>query len=209
MDNREIKNIIAKLAEKDDQKAFRIFFSHYYTRLIKFALLFVSCQHHAEEVVSEVMIKLLRKRKKLFALKNFEGYLFLAVKNQSISFLRKQKTQNNHRSFDFDKDQVIDHCDPEKKLQADELSQLIDHTINKLPPRRQMIFKMVKEERLRIKQVAHLLDLAPKTVENHLDMAMKDLRTTVKSYMEDQSTRTPIIRMIKIVATLIVFIPFL
>ena len=195
-------------SDRNDHEAFRVFFKHYYTRLINFALLYVPYQEHAEDIVSEVLIKLLKKQKDFFEIEKFEGYLFQAVKNQSISFLRKQKIQFVHKSVDLEKDFLICEHDPEKSLEFDELKQIIAKTINKLPPRRQMIFKLVKEENQKIKEVAALLDIAPKTVENHLSMAIKELRSTIKSYLDDRSSNTPVISMIKQLILLISF-PFI
>jgi RNA polymerase sigma-70 factor (family 1) len=201
----DIKKILIRIAENNDQKAFKSFFQHYYVRLIKLALLYVPMQEQAEEIVSEVLIKLLKQRQKLFRIENFEGYLFFAVKNQSISFIRKQKVQYNFKSLDFETDIVINDNDPEKSLELNELADLISVAINKLPPRRQMIFKLVKEEKQKIKEVASLLDIAPKTVENHLDMAMKELRTAVKNYFDDRASNTTIVKMVKIISLLFTF----
>ena len=198
-----------KQFDHSDQRAFRAFFKKYYTRLIKFALLYVPFQTQAEEIVSEVLIKLLKKQRNFFELENLEGYLFQAVKNQSISFLRKQKTRYTHKSIDFEKDFLVSEIDPEKSLEYDELTRLITQAINDLPPRRQMIFKLIKEENHKIKEVAALLDIAPKTVENHLCMAVKELRVIIKSYLDDHSSQTPVIKMIKRISLSILFLLFL
>ncbi len=197
------------LINLNDRKSFEIFFKKYYTRLIKFALLYVPIQEQAEDIVSEVLIKLLKKNKNFFEVEKFEGYLFMAVKNQSFSFLRKQKIQYSHKSIDFDKDYLLNEPDPEKSLEFDELTQLITKTINGLPPRRQMIFKLVKEENQKIKDVAVILDISPKTVENHLSLAVKELRKTIKSYLDDGSSRAAILPLIKTIGILITFLPIL
>ena len=53
--------------------------------------MFVSNYVHAEEIVSEVLIKLLKNRKNLHEMEKFEGYLFTMVKNQSLNFIRQNK----------------------------------------------------------------------------------------------------------------------
>jgi RNA polymerase sigma-70 factor (family 1) len=198
----DLKIILDRIAYNDDQKAFKAFFHHYYVRMIKLALLYVPRQDQAEDIVSDVLIKLLKQRKRLFRIENFEGYLFFAVKNQSISHIRKHKFQYNINPHTFDDDTLICYDDPAKSLELNELNSIIDIAINKLSPRRQMIFKLVKEEKQKIKDVASLLDIAPKTVENHLDMAMKELRTAVKNYLDDHASSTTIVKMVKIVSLL-------
>ncbi len=178
---------MTRLINLNDRKSFEIFFKQYYTRLIKFALLYVPIQEQAEDIVSDVLIKLLKNQKNFFETEKFEGYLFMAVKNQSFSFLRKQKIQYAHRTVDIESDHLLSENDPETSLEYDELTSLITKTINSLPPRRQIIFKLVKEENHKIKEVALLLDISPKTVENHLSLAVKHLRKTINNYLSTES----------------------
>jgi RNA polymerase sigma-70 factor (ECF subfamily) len=203
-----IKNLLHKLSQNDDQKVFRLFFYHYYARLIKFSLLFVPFHDQAEEVVSEVMIKLLGQRDKLYKIENFEGYLFLAVKNQAISFQRKQKKYNNHISLNTEQDNILDKDDPEKSFEYNELYIFLNDVLNHLPPRRQMIYKLVKEENHKIKEVAALLDIAPKTVENHLDMAIKEIRSKISEYLREKPSASPLIKITKVISIVILFLFF-
>jgi len=175
------------LINLDDRNSFELFFKKYYTRLIKFALLYVPIQEQAEDIVSDVLIKLLKKQSKFYQSEHFEGYLFMAVKNQSISYLRKQKIQYTHKTIEIASDHLFNENDPETLLEYDELTILVTKTINNLPPRRQIIFKLVKEENQKIKEVALLLDLSPKTVENHLSLAIKQLRNAIKAYLNEES----------------------
>ncbi len=203
----ELKQAIQILALRDDREAFRVFFDHYYARLIKFGLLFIPHQDQAEDIVSEVLIKILKQREKIFRMDNLEGYLFMSVKNQAISQVRKQKVRPTCQSIELAKDSVCSGPDPEKSLELDELSVIIEQAIYNLPPRRQMIFKLVREEKQKIADVAVLLDIAPKTVENHLDMAVKDLRKAISEYFEDQGVFVPIIKIAKFAGLLVMFLP--
>ena len=204
----KVKKILFELSCSDDQKVFKSFFHYYYARLIKFSLLFVPFHDQAEEVVSEVMIKLLKQRKKLHTIKNFEGYLFLAVKNQAINYQKRQKKFSNHISLNAEQDNILDHDDPEKYLEFNELYLFLNEVINKLPPRRQMIYKLIKEEDHKIKEVATLLDIAPKTVENHLDMAIKEIRMKIIEYLRAQPTTSTFIKITKIISIITLFLFF-
>ncbi|MCG8310258.1 MAG: sigma-70 family RNA polymerase sigma factor [Cytophagales bacterium] len=172
-------------------------------------MLFVPIQEQAEDVVSAVLIKLLKKEKNFFEAEKFEGYLFMAIKNQSISFLREQKIKYANKSLDFEKDHIWDEYDPEKSMEFDELTKLVTKTINGLPPRRQMIFKMVKEENQKIKNVAALLDISPKTVENHLSLAVRELRQTIQTYLDSGSSQANIFKLIKTLGPIVGFFSML
>jgi len=91
MDNIYLNHLLKRIALHDDQKAFSAFFDQYHSKLIKFAHLFVANYVHAEEIVSEVLIKLLKNRRNLHEIEKFEGYLFTMIKNQSLNFIKQNK----------------------------------------------------------------------------------------------------------------------
>jgi RNA polymerase sigma-70 factor (ECF subfamily) len=66
--------------------------------------------------------------------------------------------------------------DPEQKMISAETIKQIQEAIQDLPPRCRLIFKLVKEEGLKYKEVAELLQLSVKTVENQMSVAFKKNR---------------------------------
>lgn len=188
-----IKELLYRIAEYDDKEAFKTFFNLYYTKLIRFALLFVPAKQQAEDIVSEVLIRLLKKRRILCTIENFEGYLFLAVKNQALSFLKHTSSRMSFHSVDPEGTFLLsEQVNPERILLDDELRNLIYTTVENLPPRRKMIYKMIKDDGLKHKEVAALLEIAPKTVENHLDIAIKEIRRSVTLYLEGKKAKSVI-----------------
>jgi RNA polymerase sigma-70 factor (ECF subfamily) len=65
----------------------------------------------------------------------------------------------------------------------------IHKAIGGLPPRCQLVFKLIKEDGLKYQQVADLLNLSVKTVENQMTIALRkigeaihfDIRSTLSS----------------------------
>ena len=55
----------------------------------------------------------------------------------------------------------------------------IQEAIQELPPRCRLIFKLVKEEGLKYKEVAELLQLSVKTVENQMSLAFKKIGSAI------------------------------
>jgi RNA polymerase sigma-70 factor (ECF subfamily) len=56
------------------------------------------------------------------------------------------------------------------------LLERVDSFIELLPPRQQEILIKRKKEDLAVKEIAHQLNISPKTVENHLTEALKKIR---------------------------------
>jgi RNA polymerase sigma-70 factor (ECF subfamily) len=209
-DTSYIKQLLTRIAEDDDQEAFKIFFNLYQTRLLRFALIFVNFHHQAEDVVSEVMIKLLKKRQELLKIINFEGYLYHCIKNQALGTLKKNAFQNLFRPIEVEDDYYSSESNtPIEILLEDELRDLISNTIEKLPPRRKMIYKMIKDEGLKYREVALLLDISQKTVENHLDLGIRELRKTVMEYLEGKQDKIPIINIARLGALFSCFYQFI
>jgi RNA polymerase sigma-70 factor (ECF subfamily) len=183
-DQASLHHLLFRIAELDEQKAFSIFFREYHPRMLLLAKIFVPSQAAAEDVVSEVLIKLLRQRKKTFRKKNFLGFLYTCVKNQSLDYLRKNK---KHRHLSLDKhnmDFLVQHkANPCSRLAGKEFEEIVIECIENLPPRRKLVFKLIKDDGLSYKQVAALLDISVRTVEVQLRLAVRQLKITVDDYL--------------------------
>lgn len=193
-----VRELLHRIALNDDKEAFKLFFNLYYTKLLQFALLFVPSRPHAEDIVSDVLIRLLQKRRQLVEIDNFEGYLFLAVKNGALSSLKKVSSRIAYHSIDIERETLlVQEVNPERKLLDDELQELIHKAVENLPPRRRMIYKMIKDDGMKYKQVAELLDITPKTVENHLDIAIKQVRHSLTQYLEEKQVKPLLFKVIQ------------
>jgi RNA polymerase sigma-70 factor (family 1) len=184
----DLSNIQSRIALQNDEQAYKELFHHFYPSLYQFALSIVKSGQVAEEVVSDVFIRIWKKRAALARIQNLRLYLFTATKNTSLNYLRQQK-----READLPDDYRVQlrsvYFNPEELLITAEMIKRIQLAIQQLPPRCQLIFKLVKEDGLKQKEVAGLLNLSIKTVENQLAVALRkigtaiqfDIRTTVNS----------------------------
>lgn len=180
----QMKKVHYRIAVENDRESFNIFFKHYHGRLIRFALLFVRSYDQAEDIVSNVLVRILKRREKVFLMDNFEAYLFRAIKNEAINYLKKEKKLTAH-SIDEEEDFICsEFVDPLEKLITDELRLMITQTVEALSPRRRMVYKLIKDEGLKYKEVADLLDISERTVEVHLKLAIQEIREVVIKYIK-------------------------
>ncbi|AWW32786.1 hypothetical protein DN752_23035 [Echinicola strongylocentroti] len=195
MNTVHLKDILRKMVDNNDEKAFSVFFDHYHTRMINMSMLFVQNFDLAEEVVSEVLLKLLQKKERLLKIENFEGYLFKMVKNYSLNKLKFHKKESKHLRVDDIQDFLIpDTSDPEKDLINCHLGDFLDEVIQKLPPKRRMVFKLIKEENMSYSETAALLEISVKTVDVHLSLAIKELRKRLKVFYDEHQEKIPMSR---------------
>ena len=162
----------------DDVKAFRQFFDLLYPRFYRLAFYYLRSDALSEEVVSDVFMKIWNNRKKVSQVEHLGFYFFKAIKNQSLTYLKRETRQQ------FDEGESLnsfrlDHAEPENLLIAKELARAVEQGIAKLPPKCQMIFRLVREDGMSYKDVADLMDISAKTVENQMTIALKRLKLAI------------------------------
>jgi len=185
----QIRRLLQKIAEKDEE-SFKHLFDFYYPKLVQLALAFVPGIVAAQEVISDLFFKILKNPKTLENVVDFDNYIFLAVKNQSFTYLKKNKHQTLIDSLDQKEDYILpDFRNPESSLISDELFQLVAGVVKELPPKRKAIFQLVKEEGKKYREVAEILDISVKTVELQMSLALKLLRKSVKEYQESKDIK--------------------
>ena len=183
-----IQELQQRIALYDDQSAYKELFAHFYKSLQQFAATFVRSPQVAEEIVSDVFIKVWKKRAGLNRIRNLKLYLFISTRNGALNHLRTQKKIVLQPDHYFVQLQSI-YFNPEKLLLTAEMMNRVQKAINDLPPRCQLIFKLVKEDGLKYREVADLLHISLKTVENQMTIAIRkiglaihfDIRTTLSS----------------------------
>lgn len=164
------------VAENDDQLAFQVVFRHFFPGLLSFAESYMKNRMFAEEVVEDVFVKLWENRKMLPAIKNLNYYLYVATKHGSINYLEKHRRK--YQSFnieDLEEQALQFRRTPEDLMISEQVLQEIEQIINTLPAKCRLIFRLVKEEGLRYKEVAELLNISAKTVENQMTIALQKL----------------------------------
>ena len=175
----EIDCLVEKIVHQDDHGAYKQLFELYYHRLFQFAYSITHSKESSEEIISDVFIKIWTKRKSLLQIRNKHLYLYIATKNQSINYLAKIR-----KSETFSLDECVVefqsiYFDPEQLMITAEMLKRIQSAINQLPPKCQLIFKLIKEDGLRYKEVAELLGLSIKTIENQMALVLRKLENSI------------------------------
>ena len=67
----------------------------------------------------------------------------------------------------------------EQRLAYEDLAKTINDSLSKLSEQCKLVFKLVKEDGLKYREVAELLDVSVKTVEYHMGNALKQLAQTI------------------------------
>ncbi len=132
----------------------------------------------AEELASDVFVQLWRGRHRLSSVENPEVYLFVSAKNRALTYLRSEKSMALEIGSLSDFDLVLER-NPEDILISSEMIARINLAIAELPVRCKLIFMLVKENGLKYREVAEILDISVKTVEAQMNIAFKKLSHSI------------------------------
>lgn len=175
--------------EANSQRAFEELYRLFFPRLFNFSILYVHKKETAEEIVNDIMVKIWEKRAALSNINNLETYLFVSVRNHSLNYLSKY----SHYHVEIEEESgiaaMVNANDPEKELEWKEIYFKLNMAIEELPDQCRTVFKLIKEEGFRYKQVAEILNISPRTVETQLFRAIKKLDTAVAAYIDKSSPK--------------------
>lgn len=129
----------------------------------------------AEEIVSDVFVKTWENRTELWKISNLKAYLFVSVKNACISHLRKEKNDKVISIDRMDNFWFVAVEGPETEYIDKETLAHIHKAIDMLPPKCKMAFTLAKINGLKYKEIAEVMEVSEKTVNNHLVYAIKKI----------------------------------
>jgi len=166
---------IASLLVVRDEAVFELVFKTHYKNLHSYAFTILKDEDEAEEMVQQVFFKLWERSEKLTIEGPIAAYLYRAVHNESLNFLKHKKVKETHRlhvvySMKNKSEQ------PQGKILSKELENKFKEALNKLPEQCRTVFQLSRFENLKYKEIAEKLQISVKTVENHMGKALKLLR---------------------------------
>jgi RNA polymerase sigma-70 factor (ECF subfamily) len=161
--------------KNDDVKAFDKLFSTYGKRLYHFAYGYLKSKEDAEGVVQEVFLRIWRNRKQLKPELSFKAYLF-KIAYHHILELFEQMNRRRAYCHELIEEALPFDEDASDRLNYQLLLEKVESLIQKLPSRQKEILLKRKKEGIPVKDIAVELGISPKTVENHLTEALKNLK---------------------------------
>lgn len=170
-----IRSLQQRIALYEDMQAYHALYDLFFNNLHRFCFSFVKSSEAAEEIVSDVFIKLWQIRNKLPEIDNLKVYLYQIAKNFCLNYITRH-FKNPVASLDeIDLETVISLDNPEEMCISADIINTIHQTIKQLPPQCRLIFQMVKEDGMRYKEVADILQLSVLTVRNQVAIAVKKI----------------------------------
>lgn len=180
LDAHAISELQHRIADFDDVVAYKRLFFHFFLPLKSFSAAILKSNELAEEVVSDIFMEIWVRRKQLPQIDNLNMYLYISVRNASLRKLQQTKKTSTLSLNDMHVDFASADPDAETNLVTNELAQKIAAAIEQLPQQCKIIFKLAKEDKLKYKEIAQLLNISVKTIDNQLSIALKKIASVLQ-----------------------------
>ncbi|MCB0664166.1 MAG: RNA polymerase sigma-70 factor [Saprospiraceae bacterium] len=159
---------------------FEKLYKDHFRHLCNFADQYVFDSEISKDIVQKVFISLWEKRSNV-QVATLRSYLFTAVKNRCLNYIRDHKKYRS-RVLDLECGD-IEIAQGEDPMQLEELQDLIDDALKSLPDKCRVVFEMSRFEDKKYKVIAMELDISEKTVEAHMSKALRTLRSRLSKYL--------------------------
>lgn len=172
--------ILISLLCEGDETAFTELYHRHWKTLFSIAYNRLHEMQSAEDIVHDVFASLWANRHKIH-IETLENYQATAVKYMVLARIRKIERERAYKlNAGFN---IIDELPAENKVHFKLILELIDSEVEKLPTKCKLIFKYSREQGMPAKEIARELHISPKTVENQLNKALRQLRLVAKSFL--------------------------
>ncbi|MEA5063091.1 RNA polymerase sigma-70 factor [Petrimonas sp.] len=176
------KELVIRLINGDEE-AFCELYANYKNRLIYFAMKFVKSYEFAEDIFQDVFAAVWQSRRVIDPEQSFSSYLYTIIRNRMLNLIRniqqEEKLRNHILSQSIDYDEETG-----RKVLFDDLNLIINKSLESLTPRQREIFKMSREEEMSHKEIAEKLNLSVYTVQEHISLSLKSIKTFLSKYPE-------------------------
>lgn len=167
--------------KKDDFIAFDTLFRKYSGSLYAFALSITRDTFAAEEITQLVFLKVWEKRALINEYLSFKSFLFSVTYNETISWLRKEKSEKS-RISEFVHTSTFQTNETEQSVEFRNIEGIANQLVAAMPEKRKEIFSLSREQGFSNKEIADKLKISVKTVENQITSALKYLRKNLGKY---------------------------
>jgi len=161
-----------------NHEVFQRVFSMFQPKVHAFAFGLIKNATDADDITQMVFIKLWTNRAKLSGVENLDSYIFTITKNTVLNFIAQRRLPE--LDIDALRNAATTGATPQEQIEASDLKLLIDMVVEQMPQQRQAVYRLSREEGLSNDEIAQQLGIQKKTVENHLNLALGEIREMLK-----------------------------
>lgn len=174
-----------KLSKTDSLKSFEDIYITYFPVLYNYAVTIIKDTNEAKDVVSDIFMNLWEEQNTRNIDVSLKAYLFKSVYNRCLNILKHKKVNEKYENY-------LNHLTlltedgrdyPLSGLIENELTEIIQQAIDKLPQQCRTIFVMSRHENMTHDEIAQKLDISINTVHTQIRRALGKLRIELKDFL--------------------------
>ncbi len=171
------EELLRRISE-GDERAYALFFKHYYTLLKPFVLRFTRSVPDTEEVLQDIFLRVWLHRDKITDIAYIDAWVYKVASRECLSFLRKNLSDKDKLTDIKESQEFPDlpGASPLDTISLAEINRAISIVVENMPAQRRKIFRMSRDEGLKPAEIAESLSLSVSTVKNVLTTCLKEIR---------------------------------
>lgn len=173
---------IQKKIQGGDIQEFERLFNRYYEPLCQHANIILKDMDTAEDLVQEFFYNFWKNRKSLGIKISLNAYLNQSIRNNSLHYLQHLSVRKTYEQNIISEYQQTMPVEKQENVEIKELNTLINRTLQQMPERCSVIFKMNRFEGKKYREIAEILSISVKTVEADMGKALQLFRKTLKEF---------------------------
>ncbi|MEX0686923.1 MAG: sigma-70 family RNA polymerase sigma factor [Balneolales bacterium] len=174
LDDRELS---AKIKNGDHQ-AFKQFFDANYQALFRFLMSRGMDKASNDDLIQKAFVIIWEKRADIDENKSLRAYLFRTAYTRMLNEIKYNARFDDEADFPGS---MVNET-PEDDANYSQIMHTIHKTVAKMPEKRRMVFDFCFLQQFSYKEAAEAMGVSIKTIENHMGLALKEVRKAVESF---------------------------
>jgi len=171
-----------KKIQGGDIREFERLFAHYFEPLCLHAFTMLKDMDAAEDIVQEFFYRFWKNREAIGIKLSLNAYLFKSIRNRCLHYLEHETVKKEYESqSESSRESSMNASHTELELK--ELKRAVEETLERLPERCSLVFKMNRFEGKKYREIAETLSISIKTVEADMGKALAEFRKTLGTFL--------------------------
>lgn len=169
-----------------DPAALQSLLQTYWAPLVRYARRMLPVPDDAQDMVQEAFVRLWARRARWKVEGSVRALLFTLTRHAVLDELRRRERRGRAaKAFQGPGSSPL----PSDDVATRELEAAAAAAVATLPPKRQEVFRLVREAGLSYAEVAEVMDISPQTVANQMSLALSDLRQALRHHLPERASR--------------------
>ena len=180
---------LLKQIKAGDKKAFEVLFDRYLIVLEEYAFFYSGIRQVSEDIVQEIFLDFWNRRSSLVIKSSLKAYLYRAVHNSCIQYLRHliiTEKYSSEQKMKYDEAKIMNRLffeDGLNRLYENDIERIVESSLRRLPDKTRKIFRLSRVNHMKNSEIAMNVNLSEKSVEYHISKALTLLRIELRDYL--------------------------